>query len=162
MYFIPVNALLYFTVYYKGIIIKDLGVAPIVTFFVYLVATFYIQDVFFKTKSSKQLVNILTILEILIFSRCCYSIVKYMLGFGTHISVIGGIRLGQENDFADFFILLFIIALTRLLFGRNESKSYKILHILGIATSSCVAIFSFRRYFWVVLLAASGIIVFSH
>lgn len=160
IYFIPVNILVYFAVYIKHISLVDLGVAPIATFFVYLIVTFYIQDIFLKGKNSKQLVNILTVFEALILYRCCYSIGKYLLGFGTSNPIIGGIRLGAEEDLADFYILLFIIALTRLLFGRNESISYKILHILGIATSSCVAIFSFRRYFWAEFIIAFCMILF--
>ena len=126
IYFVPVNILIYFTVYLKGITLNDLGVAPIVTFFVYLIATFYIQDIFLKNKSSKQLVNILTTLEVLILARCCYSVIKYLLGFGATIRILGGMHLGQENDFADFFILLFIIALTRLLFARDENRKYQL------------------------------------
>ena len=162
IYFIPVNALIYFTVYIKNITLVDLGVAPIVTFFVYLVVTFYAQDIFLKNKSKAQLANVLTTLEVLILLRCGYSIVKYLLGFGASNSIIGGIRLGTEDDFADFFILLFIIALTRLLFTKNENKKHRILHISGIVTSSIVAIFSFRRYLWGEFLIAFGIILFFH
>lgn len=162
IYFIPVNILIYFTVYIKNITLKDLGVSPIIFFFTYLIIIFYVQDIFLKNKDSKQLNNILTIFELLILFRCCYSIIKYLLGLGTRNPIIGGVRLGQENDFTDFFILLFIIALTRLLFGKNENKWNRILHILGIITSSCVAIFSFRRYFLIELLIATAIISFFH
>lgn len=162
IYFIPVNILIYFTVYIRNITLKDLGVSPIIFFFVYLIIIFYVQDVFLKNKDSKQLNNILTIFELLILFRCCYSIIKYLLGLGTRNPIIGGIRLGQENDFTDFFILLFIIALVRILFGKNENKWNRILHILGIITSSCVAIFSFRRYFLIELLIAIAIISFFH
>lgn len=162
IYFIPVNLLLYFAVYTKGIILKDLGVSPIILFFVYLSATFYIQDIFFKKKSDQQVINILTALEALILFRCCYSIIKYLLGFGASNPFMGGIGVGAEDDFADFFILLFIIALTRLLFSKNESRKMKIFHISGIITSSYVAIFSFRRYFWSELLIAIGVIFFFH
>lgn len=162
IYFIPVNILIYITVYIKNITLKDLGVSPIIFFFTYLIIIFYIQDIFLKNKDSKQLNNILTIFEILILFRCCYSIIKYLLGLGTRNPIIGGVRLGQENDFADFFILLFIIAFTRLLFENNENKWNRILHILGIITSFCVAIFSFRRYFLIELLIAIGIILFFH
>lgn len=165
MYFIPVNVLLYITIYVKGITLYSLGsgVAPILMFFVYLVTTFYIQDVLLKNKNYKQLVGIITVLEVFILVRCFYSIVKYFLGFGYHDELLGGrIRLGYENDFADFFILLFIIALTRLLFEKNESRKVRMLHKLGVILSAYVAIFSFRRYFWLELLVAGSIILFFH
>lgn len=162
VYFIPINILIYFTVYIKNITLVDLGVSPIVTFFVYLIVTFYVQDIFLKNKSKVQLDNILTSLEILIFLRCCYSIIKYLLGFGATMKIFGETRLGQENDFADFFILLFIIALTRLLFDKDENKKHWMLHITGIVTSSIVAIFSFRRYFWGEFLIALSIILFFY
>jgi len=162
MYFVPVNILIYIATYTQNISLEDLGVFPIAKFFIYLIVVYYVQDIFFRDKDSKQLNNSLTILELLILIRCCYSIFKYLLGFGAQNPITGGVRLGQENDFADFFILLFIIALTRLLFGKNENKWNRVLHILGIITSSCVAIFSFRRYFLIELLIAIAIISFFH
>ena len=161
-YFIPVNILVYLTVYMKGITLKGLGVYPVMTFFVYLVVVFYIQDIFLRDKDRKQLSNILTVLEIFLLYRCFYSIIKYLLGFGLAGLFGWGVRLGTENDFADFFVLLFIIALVRLLFGRNEGVKYRILHIISIITSSCLCVFSFRRYFWVEVLAATSIILFFH
>lgn len=162
LYFIPVNILMYLTMYIKNITLKGLGVGPFLILFIYVTVVFYVQDIFLKDKNRKQLVNIVTVLEILLLYRCLYSSVKYMLGFGA-TSIFGwGVRLGTENDFADFFILLFIIALVRLLFRKNESIRYRILHILGLIASSCVCIFSFRRYFWAELLVATGIIFFFH
>jgi len=162
MYFIPVNILVYLAVYMKGITLKGLGVAPIMIFFVYLVVVLYVQDIFLKDRNRKQLFNILTALEIIILCRCFYSIIKYLLGFGRAGLFGWGTRLGTENDIADFFVLLFIIALVRLLFTKNESMKYRILHILSITTSFCLCIFSFRRYFWVEVLVATGIILFFH
>jgi len=160
IYLIPVNILVYLTVHIKDIPLHDMGVGPIIRFFVYLVLTFYIHDVFLKNKNRKKLSDVLTVLEVMILCRCCYSIVKYFLGYGIRMPVRGlaGIRLGQENDFADFFILLFIIALTRLLYEKNKNKITRILHCSGLITSAFVAIFSFRRYFLGELLVAFGII----
>jgi len=162
IYFIPVSILMYLTIYIKNIKLEGLGVGPFMLLFIYLVVTFYVQDIFLKDKNRRQLVNIVTVFEILLLCRCFYSSVKYMLGFGAPSLFGWGVRLGTENDFADFFILLFIIALVRLLFCKNESIRYRILHILGLIASSCVCIFSFRRYFWAELLAATGIIFFFH
>ena len=163
MYFIPVNILIYITIYIKSITLTGAGTTTIGIFFVYLVATFYIQDVFLKNKDYKQLLDVLTVLEVLIVIRCCYSIIKYLLGFGYHDALLGRrVRLGYESDFADFFILLFIIASVRLLFDKNESKKIERLHKIGVLISSIIAIFSFRRYWWGELLTASFIILFSH
>jgi len=162
MYFIPVNILIYLTVYIKDIDLIDLGLNPIVTFFAFLIFIYYIQDIFLKDKDKKQVFNILTFLEVLIFSRCCYSIVKYLLGFGEINPIIGGVRLGEEEDFTDFFILLLIIALVRLLFGKDEDNKTRILHMLGLITSFCIVVFSFRRFFWIEAFIAVGIILFFH
>lgn len=163
LYFIAVNILLYLAIYIKGITLNDLGVAPIVMFFVYLMTTFYVQDVFLENKDYKQLINIFTVLEILIVIRCAYSIIKYLLGFGYHDRFVGGrLRLGYENDFSDFFILLFIIALARFLFVNNDSKKLRRLHILGIISSSIIIIFSFRRYLWIEYILSILIILFFY
>jgi len=162
LYFVPVNLLIYLSVYIKDINLKDLGVAPIVTFFTYLIFTYYTQDVFFQNKDKNQLNNILTTIEILIISRCWYSIIKYLLGFGSRNPLTGGVRLGAENDFADFFVLLFIIALTRLFFGKHKSKKFRILHLLAIISPLYVGIFSYRRYFSSEILIALSIILFFY
>lgn len=161
-YFIPVNILMYYTMYIKEITLQGLGVGPFLLLFIYVVVTFYVQDIFLKNKDGKQLSNILTVLEILILCRCFYSIVKYLLGFGAAAIFGGGVRLGTEDDFADYFVLLFVIALVRLLFSKNENRQYRILHILGLIASSLVCVFSFRRYFWAEILIASIIILFFH
>jgi len=159
LYFIPVNMLLYWTIYIKNISLEDLGIAPFVRFFVYLIVTYYIQDIFFEKKDDNKLINVITSLEILILSRCCYSIVKYILGFGARNPITSGVRIGTEDDFADFFVLLFIISLTRLLFGKEETKKIRMLHFGGVVSSLYVGLFSFRRYFWAELLIALGIIL---
>ena len=161
-YFIPGNLLVYLAVYLKDIELIDLGLQPVAVFFVYLVATYYVQDIFIRNKDREKLSNILTTLEILIIVRCCYSIGKYFVGFGDSNPVRGGVRLGTEDDFADFFILLFIIALSSLLFNKNAGVKTKMVHVLGIITSSYVAIYSFRRYFWGELIVAIGIILLSY
>ena len=162
LYFIPVNALIYITIVIKNIEINDLGVESIAIFFIYIVSTFYIHDIFFKNKNNKQLQKILIIIEVLILIRCLYSIIKYHLGFGTENSLVGGTRLGTEEDFSEFFILLLIIALTRFLFKVDEKNYIKLIHIIAIFAASYVAIFSFRRYFWVELIAAISVILFYY
>ena len=162
MYLIPVHILLYITIYIKKIHLDNLGTASIRTFFVYFVATYYIQDVFLKNKNYKQLFDILKVLEIFIFLRCCYSIIKYLIGYGYQDSLLEGRRLGYENDFADFYILLFIMALTNLLLNENNGRRINRLHILSLITSSIVIIFSFRRYFWVEFIAAIVIVLIAY
>ncbi len=148
IYFVPVNILLYFTVFVKNITLFDLGVAPVVTFFIYLSVVFYIQDIFMKNKNIIQLVNMFTILEAIIIFRCSYLIGQYLFGMHSSRVIMGRQGLTIADDLADFFILLFIIAFTRLLFCKKESNKVRFLHIMGIMTSSFVIIFSFRRYLW--------------
>lgn len=162
IYGIIINILVYLTVYIKGLQLDDLGIGTIVLFFIFLSSTYYIQDVFLMNKNRGKLSKILTIVEAIILFRACYTIVKYLLGLGAFNPVTGGLRLGEEADFADFFILLFVIALTRLLFAKDESKEERMLHIGGIIASSSIAIFSFRRYLWIEFLIAPVIILLTY
>jgi hypothetical protein len=162
IYFIPLNLLIYYTIWIKKIPLSEFGLRSVAKFFVYLVAVLYIQDIFFKKKSSRDLARIMTILEVFILIRCSYSILKYLMGFGQYINELGRIRVGQENDFADFYILLFIIALTRLFFNRDEGKNMRLMHVMGIAATSFVVIFSFRRYLWIEFIVAFGLILLFH
>ncbi len=154
LYFIPVVILQYAAIYLKDIHPKDLGIHTVARFFVYLIVVYYVQNVFLKDNNLERLNTSLTILEGLILLRAFYSILKFMAGFGPTNKMVGGIRLAQETDFHDFFCLLFVIALTRLLFRTGEKQSLKILHILGIVTSSFIAIFSYRRNFILEILVA--------
>lgn len=162
IYFTVINILLYITVYIKDIPFDDLGIGRIILFFIYLITTFYVQDIFLKNKDYKQLMSILIVLEVIILLRGCYSIIKYLLGFGHQDALVEGTRLAYESDFADFFVLLFIIALTGLLFGPYNSRKVRLLHQVSLFTSSFIAIGSFRRYFWIEILIASFIIMSCH
>jgi len=162
LYFVAVGALMYFTMQIKNINLQGLGVGPLLPFFVFATVVFYVQDVYLRNKNSKQLEHVLTALEILILLRCLYTIVKYLLSLGMLSPFGGGVRMGAESDFADFFVLLFIIALVRLLFDHNSNARIRLLHMTAIATSSCVGVLSFRRYFWAELLVATAIILFVH
>ena len=162
LYFIPVNILQYLAIYLKDISLDDLGIRPIVRFFIFLVFVYFIQDIFLKDKNINQMEKIITSLEVLILIRCLMTIVKYHLGYGHYIAIIGNIRIGQENDFADFFVLLFIISLARLLFENNNSRLIKVLHYSGILCSSYVIIFSFRRYLWIEFIVGLGIILLCY
>jgi len=101
----------------------------------------------------------LYIFQVMILVRCFYSIIKYYLGWGVYIPEIGKIRLGQENDFADFFLLLFIMSFVRLLFEDIRNRKIFILNIVSVLASSSVIIFSFRRYLWVEFVIAVGLIL---
>ena len=162
LYFIAVNVLMYFTMHVKNIRLQGLGVGPLLPFVVFFAVVFYVQDIFLRNKNSRQLAGILTGLEVLILLRCFYTIVKFSLSLGMPSPFGGGARMGIESDFADFFVLLFTIALVRLLFDKDTSVKLRLLHILAIVASSSVGILSFRRYFWAELLAATGIILFFH
>jgi hypothetical protein len=161
-YLIPVSILMYFAMQIKDVELQGLGVGPLLPFFVFFTVVFYVQDVYLRNKNSKQLQHVLTLVEILILLRCLYSIAKYFLSLGIRSPFGGGVRMGVESDFADFFVLLFTIALVRLLFDRDARVKLRLLHILGIMASSCVGILSFRRYFWAELLVATGIVLFVH
>jgi len=161
-YFIPVNILVYFTIYIKKIELDDLGVQSLAQFFFFLMTVLYVQDIFFKNKNNRELTISLTIIEVLIMIRCCYTIIKHMLGYGYYVTEIGQIRIGQENDFADFFLLLFIIALVRLLFNKKENIKLRTLHVLSIVMTSYVIIFSFRRYLWAEYVVALFLILLIH
>ncbi|MHC4165708.1 MAG: O-antigen ligase family protein [Planctomycetota bacterium] len=162
LYFIAVNALMYFTMQVKNIELQGVGVGPFLPFFVFLTVVFFVQDIFLRNKNSRQLGNILTALEVLILLRCFYTIVKYTLSLGIESPFGGGARMGAEDDFADLFILLFTMALVRLLFDKGAGVRLRLLHISAIVSSSCVGVISFRRYFWAQLLAATGIILLFH
>jgi hypothetical protein len=154
LYFIPVVFLQYATIFLKNIYIKDLGIHMVAQFFVYLIVVYYVQDIFLKDNNSERLNTSITILEMLILLRAFYSILKFILEYGPPNPITGGIRLAKETDFHDFYCLLFIIALTRLLFRKDKKPSLKILHILGIITSSLITIFSYRRNFILEILIA--------
>jgi len=162
LYFIPVNILQYVSGYINNITIRNYGIYSIGYFLIYLVVVYYVQDIFFKDEHAKILNTSITSLEFIILLRAFYSIIKYALGIGPINPIIGGIRLGKENDFADFFCLLFIIAFTRLLFRTDKNISLKILHIAGIITALFIAIFSYRRYFIIEILIASIIIIYLY
>lgn len=160
LYFIAVNPLMYFTMQAKNVELQGLGVGPFLPFFVFLTVVFFVQDIFLQNKNGRQLANILTGLEVLILFRCLYTIVKYSLSLGKPSPFGGRVRMGEEDDFADLFVLLFTIALVRLLFNKDMSPKLRLLHVLGVAAPSCVGILSFRRYFWAELLTATGVILF--
>ena len=162
LYFIPVNVLMYLTMHIKNIELQGLGVGPMMQFFVYFTVAFYVYDIFLARKHGQQLTNALTVLEVLILCRCFYTIVKYILSLGMRNPFGSGARMGFENDFADFFVLLFIIALVRLLFDKDASAKIRLLHISGIIASCFVSILSLRRYFWVEMLTAAGIVLLFH
>jgi hypothetical protein len=161
-YFFIVNPLIYLFVYINDITLNDLGVAPIVEFFVYLVTVYYIQDIYLKNKTIDQLNRALTIIEIFILGRCLITIVKSFLGFTQDWGSRLRSMVGYENDFADFFILLIIIALTRLLFNNNDTIKHKCLHLISIAAASYVVVASGRRYLWVEYIIALTIILYCH
>jgi hypothetical protein len=101
--------------------------------------------------------------EVFIFIRCVYSIGKYFLGYGTADLITGrGVRLGIESDFDDFFLLLFILALSRILFEKNENKIIRRLHIAALIATSYISIFSLRRYLWGELVVVLGVLLFFH
>jgi hypothetical protein len=162
LYFIPVDILIYLTVYIKDVPLEDLGVRPIVRFFIFLCIVYYVQDVFFKYKKREQLNNILTALQVLILARCVYSIVKFLFGVGYFLQFLGRLRIGQENDFADLFMLLFIISGVRLLFEDNKGEKIRLLHYAGLVCTFYVIVLSFRRYLWVEFVVAVTIIVFVY
>ena len=159
LFFIPCNIMIYLAVYLKDIPIEGYGIYPILKFMLYVTATIYFQNLFLNKRNFQQLDKIFLIFEILILIRGFYSIIKYLRGFGDVSPVGGGVRLGTEDDFADFFILLFIISLTKLLFRREENSYKKMVHVVGLITSSIIAIFSFRRYFWLECIVAIGVIL---
>lgn len=162
LYFIPVNILMYLTMQIKNIEPQGLGVGPMMQLFVYFTVAFYVYDVFLARKNGRQLTSILTALEVMILFRCFYTIIKYLLGLGQP-SVFGpGARMGMETDFADFFVLLFVIGLARYLFDGPENARLKILHLTAVTASGFVGVLSLRRYLWAELLLATGIIVFLH
>jgi hypothetical protein len=70
--------------------------------------------------------------------------------------------LGGENDFADYYILLLIIALTRFLFNHNETRFLKYFHLFSTAVVSVVIVFTFRRYLWIELIMTYTIIGYNH
>jgi len=162
LYFFGVSALMYMTMHFKDIEPQGLGIGPFLRLFVYFAVVFYVQDIFLRNKKGKQLTGIVTGLEVLLLYRCFYTITKYILSLGIHSPFGSGVRMGFENDFADFFVLLFIIALVRLLFDRDSSAKLRLLHISGIFASCLVGILSLRRYFWIELLMATVIITFLH
>lgn len=162
LYFVPVNALVYLTMSIKNIELQGLGVGPMMQLFVYFTVAFYTYDIFLKRKNNVQLAHAVTVLEVLILLRCFYTIFKYLLGLGAPNVFAAGARMGIESDFADFFVLLFIIGLVRLFFGARESARVRILHMTAVAASSVVGILSFRRYFWAELLLALAIISVCH
>ena len=162
LYLIPVCILQFFTVYLKNIAKPDLGINAYSHFFIYLIVVYYIQDVFFKDSHTRLLNASITILEVIILLRAFYSIIKYVMGIGPVNPIAGGIRIGKEPDFTDFFCLLFIIAFARLLFKTEKQKLYIILHIIGIIASSFIAIFSYRRYFIMEILIAFIIIIYLY
>lgn len=162
LYFFGVNALMYMTMHFKSIELQGLGIGPFLKFFVYFTVVFYVQDIFLRNKKSKQLNSIVTALEVLFLYRCVYTIVKYHLSLGFPSRFGPGVTMGFENDFADFFLLLFIIALVRLLFDKDGSVKIRLLHTVAIVTTCYVCILSLRRYFWVELLMATGVILFFH
>lgn len=166
MYVIPVNILVYFSINFNGIVIDESGLWPFAKSFVFVTVVYYVQDIFLKNKSSKQLNNIWTFLEATILLRCWYSITKFYLGFGHYVSKVQGtrkhIRLGQENDFADFFLLLFIISFTRLVFIEKERMRYRVLHVLSLISSTYILIGASRRYLWGEFVTAAGMLLFFH
>jgi len=162
LYFFIVTPLIYLCVYIKQIEVRDLGVAPIVMFFVYFVVTFYTQDIFVKGKNADYINKILLFFELAILTRCFMSIVKHLLGFTNKLQFTGKIMIASENDFSDFFILLIIIALVRLLFFKNESRTLKFLHYLSIITTSIVIVLTLRRYLWIELIIAYNVIFYYH
>lgn len=162
LYFIPVSFLMYLTMHIKNIELQGLGVGPMMQLFVYFTVAFYVYDIFLQRKNSKQLMNVLTVLEVLILFRCFYTIIKYLLGLGQHNIFGPGPRMAAETDFADFFILLFVIGLVRLFFAGHESAKLRILHLVAVIASSFAGILSFRRYLWGELLLATVIITFVH
>lgn len=161
-YFVGVNFLMYLTMHVKNIELQGLGVGPLLPFLVFFTVVFYVQDIFLRGKSRRQLTRILTALEVLILIRCCYTIGKYALSLGMPNPFGGGARMGIESDFADFFVLLFTIGLVRSLFDKDASVRLRLLHAAAIVASTCVGVLSFRRYFWAELLAATGLIIFFH
>jgi len=162
MYFVPVNILVYTTIYVKEVQVNDLGVRPIMLSFVYLVFVYYVQDIFLKKKTLAQLMSLLTVIQVIFLVRCFYSIIKHYLGSGKFLSYFGLMRMGQENDFADYFILLFLISLVRLLFEKSKDKRIIRLNYIGIFASSFIVLFSLRRYLWVEYVIAVGIVFMIH
>jgi hypothetical protein len=158
LFLVPLNILIYLTVVVKAIRLKDFGVAPIVEFGLYLVVIYFIQDIYLEGRASGAVKSGLTLLQVLIALRLVYSIVKYALGYGMPLPG-GGVRLGQEDDFADFFVLLFIAGLSRLLFETGEKRLLRGLHAAGAGLAFLVAIVSMRRYFQVEILIALGLIL---
>lgn len=161
VYFIPVNILLYIAINLKHIPVNDLGVRPIAIFFTYLIVTYYVQDIFLQNKDSKNLNKIITVMQVLIILRGLNSIVKYFLGFGHFLHVLDSVRLGEEGDFSDYFILLFIVSLIRYLFEQND-KIHRVINVSGILISSFISIFSFRRYLWVEFVIALILIYYFY
>ncbi len=162
LYFTAGSILMYLTIHVKNVELQGLGVGPMMQLFVYFTVAFYVYDIFLKGKHSKQPANALTVLEVLILSRCFYTIIKFLLGLGQPNIFGPGARMAPESDFADFFVLLFVIALVRLLFAGHESVKLKLLHLIAVSASSFAGLLSFRRYLWGELLLATVIITFVH
>lgn len=163
IYFIVVIPQMYLTIYIKDITLTGLGVGPIAKYFIYLAVLFYVQDIFLKNKTFNQINKIFTILQVLILLRCFWSIYKYLLGYGIKLTAVERtVQLAAENDFCDIFLALLIIALTRYLFNKNESAVLKLLHLISIATTTYIVIFSTRRYFWIESIFAYSIVLFYY
>ena len=164
IHFFVVIPLLYLTLYIKEIPISGAGIGPAAKYYLYLVVTFYMQDIFLKNKTAHQINNILTALEVLILIRCFWSIGKWSLGYGIKLYTLdrSKLMLAAENDFCDIFLLLLIISLTRYLFNKNESTILKLLHLISIATTTFIFIFSTRRYLWVEMIITYTIILFFY
>jgi len=172
LYFIPVNLLIYFAIQIKDIqlTVGELGVTHVMRSFVFLTALYYIQDIFLKKRNSQQLDGFLTAVQVIICIRCLFSIGKYYMGYGHVIrgynlgldTVADVLRLGQENDFADYFILLFIISFTRFLLPANKGAMMQGFNVLAIIAASYISILSGRRYLWVEYLLSAGTILFFY
>jgi hypothetical protein len=172
LYFIPVNLLIYFTIQVKDIqlTVGELGVMHVMRSFVFLSVLYYMQDIYFRKKSSKQLNNFVTLLQAIIFLRCLFSIGKHLMGYGHVIAgydlgldtTIGVLRIGQENDFGDYFILLFIVSCIRLLFSARNGAVMQGFNLVAMIAASYISIRSGRRYLWVEYLLSAGIILFCY
>jgi hypothetical protein len=161
LFFVPLNILIYLTVAVESIRLQDLGVAPVIQFGTLLVVLYFIQDVYLRGATAEFLTGSVTMLQVLITVRCAYTIGKYLLGRGMPWSE-GGVRLGQENDLADFFVLLFVIALTRLLFETDAGPARRAFHLAGAGMALAVAVVSERRYFQWEVVIALGVVLMAH
>ncbi len=161
LFFVPLNVLIYLTVRIQDIRLQDLGLAPVVEFGTLLVVTYFFLDLVFEPMDRRGLMGSLTILQVLVLGRAAYTVGKYLLGYGVELSLSGGLRLGQENDFADFFVLLFVAGLVRLLF-EAEGPRLRLLNLASVVVPAAIAVVSQRRYFQAEVLIAAAAVGLVH